>query len=64
MGRCWGTIGLGQMANRWFGARAAFVKLCWVEGGDGLRPTVGHRSLAGEEGRFAPISFAKALSLR
>jgi hypothetical protein len=64
MGRCWGIIGLGQMAHRLFGARAAFVKLCGVEGGDGLRPTVGHRSLAGEEGRFAPISFAKALSLR
>jgi hypothetical protein len=43
MGRCWGTIGLGQMANRWFGARAAFVKLWRVEGGD--------RALAGKEGR-------------
>jgi hypothetical protein len=32
MGRCWGTIGLGQMANRLFGARAAFVKLWRVEG--------------------------------
>jgi hypothetical protein len=27
---------LGQMANWWFGARAAFVKLCRVEGPIGL----------------------------